>query len=849
MHQQHSITGDTTGDTGMRSMHLFILFVALLLAGPIGGTLHAQFPFDECSDTEAWIPVHDGFPGRAMASAEMEGKLYVVYMQPDATPGDSSCVLARLDGNAWTAISTFRLSAGGSVSDLEAFGGELYLTGGFDSLDQIGSAGGFAKWDGSQWRQVTGVTAMNDRSKIPLYARERTLKMTVYKGELLVSGSFEDAGGDELLGILAWNGSAWRTIAEGTEDSLWVTSFVEWRGDLYVGGYFTGLDQAPSAKRIAKWDGATWTGIVPYDRWAVGNLVVYNDRLYAIRINNFDFDTPSQGVFARWDGSAWERLPGVIAEDGAHSFVAAAYHGSLYILGRRLDRRQWPTVDTQIVALRWDGTRAYDFAHPNGVASFMTLHNGALYLGGRFTRSCGTQLNGIASLCDTANCVGISGRVVIDPRGDCTDDGTKRGISENVIEVLPGPHYAITDSNGNYRFIGETGSYTVRSGSPLYHMPTCPTPGWYTATLTKNGDRSMDNNFGYMAIPDKHDIEISLAGERMRPGRSFRYRLTCINRGTVDEPWTDISLMFDERLRFDSSSTGLAWNGAGEVGWKLYSMKAGERRTIDIWFTPSTTLRMGTWICAQASAGEEIDETPAGNSDECCIEITTAYDPNDIAVHPAGVGEAGIINEHDSVLTYTVRFQNTGRDTAFRVVVIDTLSRHLDMTSLKLGAASHPYRLRFGEHATLIWDFQDINLPWEKVDSVGSQGYFKYSVRVKRGLSASTQIENRASIYFDYNDPIVTNTARSTIVPISSVPRVDALSDERLLVYPNPTRGALHIAGHLIPGTIIRIENIFGEVVHTSVAGAGDITLDLSALPAGTYFVSRSSARTRIVKN
>ncbi|MEM6726195.1 MAG: hypothetical protein AAF598_19280, partial [Bacteroidota bacterium] len=75
-----------------------------------------------------------------------------------------------------------------------------------------------------------------------------------------------------------------------------------------------------------------------------------------------------------------------------------------------------------------------------------------------------------------------------------------------------------------------------------------------------------------------------------------------------------------------------------------------------------------------------------------CTENVDSYDPNDKQVFPEGVGQEGFIEANRS-LEYLIRFQNTGTDTAYRVVIRDTLSRKLDMEEFETGASSDPYTL------------------------------------------------------------------------------------------------------------------------------------------------------------
>jgi hypothetical protein len=154
-----------------------------------------------------------------------------------------------------------------------------------------------------------------------------------------------------------------------------------------------------------------------------------------------------------------------------------------------------------------------------------------------------------------------------------------------------------------------------------------------------------------------------------------------------------------------------------------------------------------------------------------CLPITDSYDPNDKAVSPQGVTD-----QHNTptaaVLQYVVRFQNTGTDVAYKVVVADTLSEHLDVSTLRIGAVSHPYQVKASGKGKVVltFTFNNINLPDSTADEARSHGFIQFSIKPKAGLPEKTRIENFADIYFDYNDPVRTNTTFNTMydVPVES---------------------------------------------------------------------------------
>lgn len=147
---------------------------------------------------------------------------------------------------------------------------------------------------------------------------------------------------------------------------------------------------------------------------------------------------------------------------------------------------------------------------------------------------------------------------------------------------------------------------------------------------------------------------------------------------------------------------------------------------------------------------------------EACRVISGSYDPNFKEAFPIGIGEDHLI-EGDEEFEYIIHFQNTGNDTAFNIVIKDTLSLKMDLATLRTGAASHPFSWELTPDNELIFSFGNILLPDSTTNEVASHGYVQYFIYPKEDMLPGTVIENRAGIYFDINDPIITNTVFHTI--------------------------------------------------------------------------------------
>ena len=145
-----------------------------------------------------------------------------------------------------------------------------------------------------------------------------------------------------------------------------------------------------------------------------------------------------------------------------------------------------------------------------------------------------------------------------------------------------------------------------------------------------------------------------------------------------------------------------------------------------------------------------------------CGLLVNSYDPNIKTVIPVGIGDNHEIDKSWK-LDYTIEFQNTGNDTAFLVVVKDTLSEQLDITTLRVGGASHSFSWALNPERELVFTFDNIQLLDSTSNEPESHGFVNFSISPRVDLLPGERIENRVGIYFDFNDPVITNTVFNTI--------------------------------------------------------------------------------------
>ncbi|MBP6643249.1 MAG: T9SS type A sorting domain-containing protein, partial [Flavobacteriales bacterium] len=211
--------------------------------------------------------------------------------------------------------------------------------------------------------------------------------------------------------------------------------------------------------------------------------------------------------------------------------------------------------------------------------------------------------------------------------------------------------------------------------------------------------------------------------------------------------------------------------------------------------------------------------------------VVGAYDPNDKQAEPATMSPAEVMTGER--ITYTIRFQNTGNYPAERVLITDTLESGLQWNSLRPIAASHAHHW-YLHNGVLHVLFENINLPDSTSDEPGSHGFFRFSMTPQPTLPAGELVHNSANIYFDFNEPVITNDAVFT-VDINT--GLSAAVGPSLSVWPQPFDERLTITGAL-NGASIRLYDAVGRMVTSTQSTSNMLELSTSDLGPGLYLLS-----------
>jgi hypothetical protein len=227
------------------------------------------------------------------------------------------------------------------------------------------------------------------------------------------------------------------------------------------------------------------------------------------------------------------------------------------------------------------------------------------------------------------------------------------------------------------------------------------------------------------------------------------------------------------------------------------------------------------------------------NIDIDCQENIGSYDPNDKAASPKGYRDQSFIKANMPI-DYKLRFQNTGTDTAFRVIIKDELTENLDLSTIQLGSSSHDYEFSIEDGRTAVFTFNNIELVDSTTNEPGSHGFVKFKIDQVADHEDGTHIINSGDIFFDFNEAVVTNEVDLLIGTefveiLSSI--YPTAPDVAINLYPNPSSDYIHVEVKnyaLDKNASIHIMNNLGQTIITENIDQNS-RINTSGLSAGSY--------------
>jgi hypothetical protein len=406
--------------------------------------------------------------------------------------------------------------------------------------------------------------------------------------------------------------------------------------------------------------------------------------------------------------------------------------------------------------------------------------------------------------------------------------------------------YIITKADGSYSIPVQTGN-TVITPMPedsdyFTFSPPNATVNFDTAVSPYN------LSFCYTTSGIKTDVQVMLMPVSVaRPGFDATYKLIYKNKGNQIANGS-VSVIFPDNTVDLISAVPAASQSGATLTWNYTNLNIMETREVALTFnvnSPGETPAVNNGDVLTYSANvttANVDINTLNNTFNLNQTVTGSYDPNDKTCLQGSTVASSVIGNY---VHYLIRFENTGTYMAENIVVTDVIdATKFDISTLQPLLGSHPYITRIvGSKVEFI--FENINLPF---NDANNDGYIMFKVKTKSSLGIGSTFSNLANIFFDYNLPIVTNTASSLI---SALHTNDFEFGDYFSLYPNPANDFLRIESRSnMSPTSFEVYAIDGKLI---MAVPQDTTsVDVSSLSAGLYFIKvnteKGTATARFIK-
>ena len=398
----------------------------------------------------------------------------------------------------------------------------------------------------------------------------------------------------------------------------------------------------------------------------------------------------------------------------------------------------------------------------------------------------------------------------------------------------------IANTTGNYNIAMVAGNYTV---TPVFENPTYFTASPSSIPVTFPSQTTPQlQNFCIIPVGNHPDLEVSVIPVNVaRPGFDAKYKIIYKNKGNQIQSGT-VNLAYDDSLMDLVSATPAASTQvANDLYWNFSNLNPMETREIVVTLNlnsptdtpPVTAANLLSYTSGITSA--LTDEMPSDNTFILNQQVVNSYDPNDkTCLEGASIATTKV----GDYVHYLIRFENTGSYLAENITVKDVIdTAKFDIATLEPTNGSHLFITKILNGNKVEFFFENINLPFE--DST-NDGYVAFKIKTKSTLVLGDTFSNSAAIYFDYNYPILTNTAVTVVQnPLGTA---DFSFENYFVVYPNPVNDILNIDKKAdVEMKAISIYNTLGQLVLAIPNAYGIQHIDVSPLKIGNYIIKIKS--------
>ncbi|MDI6781398.1 MAG: T9SS type A sorting domain-containing protein [bacterium] len=324
-----------------------------------------------------------------------------------------------------------------------------------------------------------------------------------------------------------------------------------------------------------------------------------------------------------------------------------------------------------------------------------------------------------------------------------------------------------------------------------------------TVLPTDHNPKNNVSEWKTKVIVEKADVSVTIIGNTARPGFKKKLYVTCSNEGTGKAENVVLTLELPDKkyINYDCTYPEGVYNSSlNTITWNVGSLSPGKNRSYQAKIEVKTSAPRGTRLYSQAVVTTSSQESDtANNKAREHEEVIGSYDPNIKTASPQDYVPATA-----TAITYTIMFENmaTATANATMIEIDDPLSDKLDWNTVAIGDVciggtvytisefNAQLRTRLKDkldplipsqftqeevdeilamsglsvwwhpsEGTITWklNFGDYEFGLPPNNPLGEgTGWVRFTADTIGTLSSGIEIANKATIKFDYNEPMDT---------------------------------------------------------------------------------------------
>ncbi len=431
----------------------------------------------------------------------------------------------------------------------------------------------------------------------------------------------------------------------------------------------------------------------------------------------------------------------------------------------------------------------------------------------------------------------VLGNVWLDNNGDCLfDAGETYQTSVGITATGNGDYASFSGYNGNFTLSAPTGNYTLNVKPPNALFEPCFTD--VPVALSGPNDTAIVN-LPLKVVAQCPYLSIHLSTPILRRCFGITYTVQYKNEGTATAFGAFANVSLDSFFIFQNATLPVSSQAGFTYTFQLGDLAPGQSGQFQIVVKVSCDASLGQTHCIAAQIQPSdvcLPTLPLLAFYRECRENIGSFDPNDKYAYVDGKETPGYVLPNKDI-EYLIRFQNTGTDTAFRVIVEDRFSSLLDLSSVIPEVSSHPYTMEVRDHRVLRFVFDNILLPDSNINEAASHGFIKFRVSQVPNVALGSVIQNEADIFFDFNAPVRTNKSSLIVGTVHTAPTPG--NPYRVTAYPNPFGASVNfeIFGPAQSGNLtLRLFDALGRQVRREEFSNEKFSLPRNELKNGLYY-------------